>query len=96
MNKQLVLKVLKDFNAPIARKVGENTYFSQTMFAEVGKPFPVEVKVSLPSISEALPIGEYYVKPSAYQTGKYGDLEFNRYELYSHLELIQPSALQKV
>lgn len=85
MNKQLVLKVVDGYNQPISRTHGENTYYSQTLFAEMGKPFPVEIKLSLNKLTDALPIGDYHVKPSGYQAGKYGDLELNRYELFNHL-----------
>lgn len=87
MNNALVLTVVEGFHLPESRTQGDKTYWSQKLYAQVGKPFPIEIKVSIPDMSKALVPGEYQVQPTAFQAGKYGDLEVNRFDLYQHLSV---------
>jgi hypothetical protein len=90
MSNGLILEVISGFHNPVSRKVGDSIYWSQTLYADVGKPFPIEIKMSVPDHDKGLPVGRYELQPSAFQAGKYGDLEINRFEMSNHLKSLAP------
>ncbi len=90
------IKIIEGHHIPESRINGSNTFWSQKMYAENGGPYPVECKLSIPDMSKAKPPGEYEISPSAYQAGKFGDLELNRFDLHSFLVPVQAAKVSKV
>lgn len=91
----LIVQIIEGHHNPVARKVGENTYFTQKIYVDNGGPFPFESKLSIPDASKALPVGQYTLLPSCFQSGKYGDLEINRFDLYQSLAPIIDTSKSK-
>lgn len=58
---------------------------SQSAYLHIDGPFPVRFSLPLESEDKALPIGDYELTAGCVQVSKYGDLEFNRFEVYNSL-----------
>mgnify|MGYP000082488820 CR=1 FL=1 len=82
----LLIKIIEGHHIPDSRVNGTNTFWTQKMYVDNGGPFPIECKLSIPDMSKALRPGTYSPTPAAYQAGKYGDLELNRFDLYKNLK----------
>lgn len=64
---------------------------TQSAYLHVDGPFPVRFSVPLESESHALPVGDYELSAKCLQVSKYGDLEFNRFEIYNSLRPVTKS-----
>ena len=58
---------------------------SQAAYLHVDGPFPVRFLISLDSESHALSVGDYELSGKCVTVNKFGDIEFNRYDIYKSL-----------
>lgn len=84
----LIIEIVEGHHLPDSRNVADKVYWSQKAYMHNGGPFPAEVKISIPESQHAKPVGKYELLPSAYQAGKFGDLELNRFDLHKNLKPI--------
>lgn len=94
MSDNLVLEIIENHHEAFSVGTGDKLRYKQKMFMHCGGPFPIEAKLNINSPVEALPVGKYVLKPSAFQVGKWGDIEVNGWELRNNVTPAQPSHLK--
>lgn len=76
------ISILDGFHLPKSRQVKENTFYSQTAYADMGGAFPVAFEIPLETPAHAYPIGnDYVLSPSSFKVNQYGNLELNRFQI---------------
>jgi len=53
----------------------------QTAWADIGKPYPQEVRISLEKGQEPYPVGQYVMDPACLYVDRYGKLTLGRLKL---------------
>jgi hypothetical protein len=95
---ELFFEVIDGYHVGFAVAQGDKTRFKQRFYMHNGGPFPIECRLDIPAIAQALPIGNYKLLPTAFRVGKYGDPEINNWEIFPNLvsyEQKQPISVNK-
>lgn len=90
----LKIEVKEGFHLPESRTFNETVRWSQKMYVHAGGAYPFEAKLPLDGPQDALEVGIYTLQPSAFQAGKYGDLELNRFDMAKHMVKLPPQSVQ--
>jgi len=77
----LIVEVIQGHDRPELRKFGEREVYKQKAYMHNGGAFPQEITLSFNSLPECLSVGKYELLPTSYKSGKYGDLEIDRYNM---------------
>lgn len=80
-NTNLVIEVVQNHDRPESRKFGDREVFQQKAYMHNGGAFPQEIKLTFDSLPQCLQVGKYVLLPSSFKTGKYGDLEIDRFNM---------------
>lgn len=79
------IEIIAGFEAPQSRTVNgrdgqaPREVFSQTAFAHLGGPFPVQIRLPLESMQAYYQVGKYHLSDDSFRVGQYGDLQINPY-----------------
>lgn len=82
---QLIIEIIDGHHNAYAEGTPEKPRWKQDAYLHNGGAFPEKCKLNLDGPQAAVPVGKYFVKPSGFRIGRYGDPELNNWELSKHL-----------
>jgi hypothetical protein len=80
-NTNLIIEVVTGHDRPESRKFGDREVYQQKAYMHNGGAFPQEIKLTFDSLPSCLEVGKYALLPSSFKSGKYGDLEIDRFNM---------------
>lgn len=77
----LKISIIEGHHQPQSRTTKNGQRFYQEAYAHMGGAFPHQIEVPLRSPADARAVGDYELSLSAFQVGRYKNLEINPFEL---------------
>ena len=93
-NTNLVIEVVAGHDRPESRKFGDREVYIQKAYMHNGGAFPQEIKLTFDNLTSCLEVGKYALLPCSFKSGKYGDLEIDRFNM--QFQKLDENQLKKV
>lgn len=77
----LKISIIDGHHQAQSRSTKNGVRYFQEAYAHLGGAFPQQIEVPLKNPAEAKPVGEYSLDLSAFQVGRFKNLELNPFEL---------------
>lgn len=77
----LKISIIQGHNEPKSRSTKNGVRYYQEAYVHLGGAFPQKIEVPLKSPVDANPVGEYTLDLSAFQIGRFKNLELNPFDL---------------
>jgi len=90
---ELYFEIIDGYHIPFPVQQGEKTRYKQRIYMHNGGPFPLECKLDIPAIPNALAVGFYRLLPTGFKVGRYGDPEINNWEIFENMVSYEPKNL---
>jgi len=89
----LKISIIEGHHLAQSRNTKNGVRYFQNAYAHMGGAFPQQIELPLRNPTDAYAIGEYTLDLSAFQVGRFKNLELNPFEL--RLTVASPKALAK-